>query len=224
MNKFTNILVLLFVFPALAFTIFIGFDLPIEILKISGASMPHKHEFFIGFAICILIIDGRRSIRRWTGMRMVSQLKRFQWNEPMDKSRVRQVSMYLNLEALMNFFFAIGFYMITPEAWPFALVMAIVGLDHLIFGIYGRLAKKFRVGITKNAIVVADRDVKVIYYTGLRKVTTQQQSLFFDYIKELQMSIPSGSIASENRASFRNAVEANVDRNKVYFSEGFKEF
>lgn len=224
MNKFTNILLLLFMFPTLGLTIYVGFDLPIEFLKVTGASLPYKNELFIAFAAIILMIGGRRSMRRWVGMRMVSQFSRFQWNEPMDKTRVRQTSMYLNLEAVMHFFFAISMYGITPLAWPVSVVMVVLGLDHLIFGIYGRSAKKFRVGITKNAIVVADRDVKVIYYTGLRKITTQQQSLFFDYIKQLQISIPIGSISPENRKSFRNTVEGNVDRDVVYFSEGFKEF
>jgi hypothetical protein len=224
MNKFVNILLMLISFPALALVVFVGFDLPIEILKTTGNALPFKAEIILGFAAILLIVGGRRSMRRWMGMRMVSQLKRFQWNQPMGKSRIRQANMYLNLEALMHLFLAIGTFSVTEQAWSISLVYLLLGLDHLIFEIYGTTRKKFRVGITKNAIVVADRDVKIIYFSGLRRVSTHQQSLFFDYIKELQIAIPIDAIAAENRTSFRETIAEIVDRDKVFFSEGFKVF
>lgn len=224
MNKFINILLLLLMFPAMGVVIYVGFDLPVEFLKTSGKYIPYKQEIFLGFGILFLIVGGRRSFRRWAGMRLVAQISRYQWNEPMGKKRLSQAGMYLNLEAAIHFVVAGAAFAITPESWPVAGALAILGVDHLVFGIYGRTNGKFRVGITKNAIVVADRDVKIIYYTGLRRVTTHQQSLFFDYIKELQIAIPIDSIAPENRTSFRQCVEKNIDRDKVYFSEGFKAF
>ncbi len=211
-------------FPALALTVYVGFDLPIEFLKTTGNNLPFKGEIFLGFGAILLIVGGRRSMRRWMGMRMVSQISRFQWNQPMGKTRIRQANMYLNLEAIMHLFLAIGTYSITHQAWPISAVYLILGIDHLLFEIYGTSRNKFRVGITKNAIVVADRDVKVIYFSGLRRVSTQQQSLFFDYIKELQIAIPIDAVAAENRTSFRETIEQIVDRDKVFFSEGFKEF
>lgn len=224
MNKFINILLLLLMFPAMGLAIYVGFDLPVEFLKTTGQYIPYKAEMFLGFGALFLIVGGRRSVRRWAGLRMVNQISRYQWNQPMGGKRLRQAGMYLNLEAVLHFFIAISTYAITPQSCPVSLAIFLLGLDHLVFEIYGRTQNKFRVGITKNAIVVADRDVKIIYYTGLRQVSTHQQSLFFDYIKELQIAIPIDSIAPENRSSFRQAVEANVDRDRVYFSEGFKEF
>jgi hypothetical protein len=224
MNKFVNILLLLISFPALAFVVYIGFDFPVEFLKTTGNNIPFKQEIFLGFGAILLTVGGRRSMKRWTGMRMVSQISRFQWNYPMGKSRIRQANMYLNLEAMMHLFLAFATYTITPQAWPISAVYLMLGIDHLIFEIYGTSRNKFRVGITKNAIVVADRDVKIIYFSGLRKVSTQQQSLFFDYIKELQIAIPIDAVAAENRTSFRETIEQIVDRDKVFFSEGFKGF
>ena len=224
MNKFVNILLMLISFPAMALAVYVGFDLPIEFLKTTGNNLPFKAEIFLGFGAILLIVGARRSMRRWMGMRMVSQISRFQWNQPMGKSRIRQANMYLNLEAVMHFFLAIGTYSITPQAWPISVVYLLLGLDHLFFEIYGTTRNKFRVGITKNAIVVADRDVKIIYFSGLRRVSTHQQSLFFDYIKELQIAIPIDAISSENRTAFREALEVNLDRDKVFFSEGFKVF
>lgn len=224
MNKFINILLLMLMFPALGLVIFVGFDLPVEFLKTSGYNIPYKRELFIAFGALFLIVGGRRSVRRWAGIRMAGQIARYQWNQPMGEKRIRQASMYLYIEAAIHFIIGGASYVITPEAWPIALALGILGADHLFFCIYGRANDKFRVGITKNAIVVADRDIKVIYYTGLRKISTHQQSLFFDYIKNLQISIPSDAIAPAHRTSFRQCVESNVDRDKVHFSEGFREY
>lgn len=224
MNKFVNILLLILLLPTVGVVIFVGFDLPIEFLRISGANLPYKQEIFFVFAALILIVGGRRSIRRWVGLRMVSQTKRYIWNQPMHKTRVKQAVMYLNLEAFMHVFFAVATYVVCPEAWVISAVMALLAVDHFVFGIMGKFFHKFRVGITKSAIVFSDRDIKVAYFSGLRKVSTQQQSLFFDYIKELQIAVPSGSIAPQNRKEFRETIEAIVNRDVVFFSESFKSF
>lgn len=224
MNKFVNILLLIMALPTLGITICVGFDLPIEFLKTTGANLPFLEEMFYVLGVLFLIVGGRRSLRRWAGIRMVSKLARYQWNFPMGNKRKRQAMMYLNLEAVVHVLYAVAIYELTPVAWPVALVTFILGLDHFLFGLICGRGNRFRVGITKNAIVIADRDVKIAYFSGLRRVSIQQQSLFFDYIKDLQISFPADAIAKENRTSFREAVAANVDRDKVYFSEGFKAF
>jgi hypothetical protein len=213
---------LLILFPVLAFTIFVGFDLPIEFLKTSGKNVPYKEHIFLSFAGILLLVGARRAIRRWMGLRLVNQIAKFQWNQPMSKARIKQVNLYLILEATMHFFIAIGTYVVAPESYPVSIVMFLLGIEHLIFAGVGTSGKKFRIGITSKAIVVADRDVKIAYFSGLRQVSTQQQSIFFDYIKELQISFPLDCISNEDRAGFRNTIEKNVNRDRVFFSEGFK--
>lgn len=224
MNKFVNILMLLLMLPTMAITIYVGFDLPVEFIKTTGEHMPFKAELFLIFAGLLLIVGARRSVRRWLGVRMVNQIPRFQWNEPMGASRLKQVNLYLIMEAGVSFFLAFSCWVVTHQSWPVVLVMTVLGIDHLLFAIVGRQKNRFRVGVTSKAIVVADRDIKVIYFSGLRRVSTHQQSLFFDYIKELQFAVPIDVVAQENRTLFREAIEKNINRDKVYFSEGFKEF
>ena len=62
-----------------------------------------------------------------------------------------------------------------------------------------------------------------MYFSGLRRVTVQQQSLYFEYIKDLQLSASLDGISAEDRKTFRETIESAVDRNVVFFSEGFKE-
>jgi hypothetical protein len=60
--------------------------------------------------------------------------------------------------------------------------------------------------------------VQLVYLSGLRKVSIHQQTIYFDYIKGLQMTIPVESIEPEQREAFFTVLESKVDRDKVFFS------
>lgn len=224
MNKFINILLLLILFPVIALAIIIGFDVPVEFMKTTGAFLPYKLETFACFAAVILIIGARRSIRRWMGLRMVNQLGRFQWNAPMAKNRYKQSVLYLMLESLLHLVIAYALFVLCAEAWPVVIVLSVLAMDHVFFAFLGSKKQLFRVGITSKAILVADRDLKAVYFSGLRKVSKHQQSLFFDYIKDLQIAFPSDCISESDRETFKTILAQNLDRDTVFFSESFKSF
>jgi len=224
MNKSINIFLVLFIIPAIAFSIVVGFDISIEFLKTSGKFIPFQKTIFASFAALFFLMGIRRTSKRWSGIRMVNQIAKFQWNEPVDKQRVSQANLYLIIEAVIHFMVSMVFLILTPKSIWISCVFFALGLDHLIFCIIGNLKKLWRVGITNKAVVVADRDFKVLYFSGLRKVSVHQQSIFFDYIKELQLSFPIQCIKQENRQSFVAKLEEKVDREKVFFSESFKDF
>jgi hypothetical protein len=224
MNKFINILLLLILFPVISFTIIVGFDIPLEFLKISGANMPYINEVFYVFAILIFLIGVRRSLKRWLGIRMVNQTVRFQWTAPMGENRYKQSTLYLFLEAILHFFMATALYQISDYSLPVVFVLVVLALDHVFFAIITKSKNLYRVGITSKAIVIADRDVKVVYFSGLRKVDKQQQSLFFDYIKDLQISFPTDCINESFRAEFKEKLASKLDRDSIFFSESFKSF
>jgi len=224
MNKSINIFLVLFIIPAIAFSIVVGFDISIEFLKTSGKFIPFQKTIFASFAALFFLMGIRRTSKRWSGIRMVNQIAKFQWNEPVDKQRVSQANLYLIIEAVIHFMVSLVFLILTPKSVWISCVFFALGLDHLIFCIVGNVKKLWRIGITNKAVVVADRDFKVLYFSGLRKVSVHQQSIFFDYIKELQLSFPIQCIKQENRQSFVAKLEEKVDREKVFFSESFKDF
>jgi len=224
MNKFVNILTLLLLAPAFGVAIFAGFDLPVEFLKSSGNNLPFLSQIFLVFAILFFIINGRRAMKRWAGLRMVNQLSKFQWNHEIGKKRKSQINMYLIMEGVVHLLVAFAFHYLTYRAKLVSLAFILTGLDHLLFLCYGNLFHKWRVGVTNKAIVVGEREFKAIYYSGLRRVSVHQQTLFFDYKDELQLAISSDSISPENRLSFRNILEEKVNRDRVFFSEEFKSF
>lgn len=204
--------------PTMALTIFVGFDLPIEMFKISGNNLPYKEYIFLGMGMLILIVIIRRSIRRWMGMRIVNQVKKFKWNAEVSTERKSRVRVYLLLEALVMTFIGVALYQVTETAITPAAAFLFGALDSVVFAIAGRNGK-YRVGISSKAVIVADREVILLYFTGLRKISAHQQTTYFDYIKGLQLSFPTDCIQEEDKEEFLTILEAQIDPNRVFFSK-----
>jgi hypothetical protein len=219
MNKFINALLLFLLFPTMLFTIAVGFDMPIEFLRTSGQQLPYRFEIFLALGLFIFIILLRRTVRRWMGMRLVNQLEKFKWNQRMSQDRIKRVIVYTIMEAIVLFFVGSTLYRITNEAIFPALAFCFATVDNFIFLAYGVSLKKFRIGVTSKAIIAADREVSLVYFYGLRKISIHQQSLFFDYIKGLQLSFPVDCVPVAEKDAFFEAVEAQVDTNKVFITK-----
>lgn len=219
MNRFINVVLVFLFLPTLLLAIYVGFDLPVSILKTTGAEFPYHREIFLGLGLLIFIINLRRSIRRWMGMRIVSNVQKFKWNAAVSLERKKRVNTYLLLESFIMTGAGIGLYLITPSAWGPAFALLFAALDSILFSIIGTTGNLFKIGLTSKALIVADREVIVLYFSGLRKVSAHQQSIYFDYIKGLQLSFPSDCIANENRDEFLQLLEAQFNPDKVFFSK-----
>lgn len=222
MNKFINILLFLISMPTMVLAIIVGYNLPLEFIKTSGAQLPYKTQIFLVIGIIYFIIIVRRSSRRWMGSKMVSQVSKFKWNVSMGEGRLKQVFLYQWLEALVMLVGGFALYSVTEAAIVPACALAFGALDNLVFLFAGKLKHVYRIGLTSKALVVADRDVKVLYLSGLRKVTIHQQTVFFEYIKDLQLAFPLNCIPDEDQKEFKDQLEASVDKNKVFFDERMK--
>lgn len=218
MNKSINILLGMLLFPTMALTIFVGFDLPIEMIKMSGNNLPYKDYIFLGLGLLILIVIIRRSVRRWMGMRIVNKVKKFKWNAEVSPERKSRVRVYLLLEALVMTFVGIALYMVCETAIAPGIAFLIGALDNIVFAIAGRNGK-YRVGISSKAVIVADREVILLYFTGLRKISAHQQTTYFDYIKGLQLSFPTDCIQENERDEFLKVLEEQIDPDRVFFSK-----
>ena len=208
----------LLLIPTMALAIFVGLDLPIEMFKVSGNNLPYKEYIFLGLGMMIVIVIIRRSIRRWMGMRIVNQVKKFKWNAEVSKERKSRIRVYLLLEALVMTFIGIALYEVCESALPPGIAFLMGALDSIIFAIAGRNGH-YRVGISSKAVIVADREVILLYFTGLRKISAHQQTTYFDYIKGLQISFPTDCIQEEDREEFLKVLEEQIDPNRVFFSK-----
>jgi hypothetical protein len=221
MNRSINILLLLVSFPAMAFAIIVAFDITNEFVLPEGVEQNMRPTLIFGVcAIVLLLLVGRRSLMRWTGVSMTSKPEKFLWSTPIGRERMTRVSLYLIIEIVVAAFFTGICYWLTPIAWPITTVYGLLFLDQLLFLLIAR--KWFRVGITHKAVVVSDRELRVLYFSGLRRVEVQQQTLYFEYIEDLQLFFPVNCIPEGEFTAFRETLETRVDRNKVFFSEKFK--
>jgi hypothetical protein len=213
-NSFINILTFILTIPLLALTIFTGFDIPIDSLGITGSELQYRNEIFSALGVLLFFVQLRRTTRRWMALVMVNKLDRFKWNQLVSPSRKSRVITYNLLEALVMSSLAIGLYVINPETIIPAVVFALFSLDSIVFVFLGK--DKFRVGLSSKAIFVADREIILIYFTGLRKITVHQQTIFFDYINDLQLTFPLNCIREENRPSFFESLDNTVDKDRVF--------
>lgn len=218
MNRFINALLLFIFLPTLLLTIYIGFDLPINILRTTGANLPYGQEIELGLGTLILIIGIRRSIRRWMGMRIVSKKEKFLWNAEVSLARKKRVNTYLLLESTIMTAIAAGLYLVSPAAWMPSLALVIIAIDGIIFAIIGSNGR-YRVALSSKALIIADREVIVLYFKGLRKVSAHQQTVYFDYIKGLQLSFPTNCLDEKTKTEFLKQLESQLDPNKVFFSK-----
>ncbi len=218
MNRSINILLIFFSFPAFAFIICVAFD--IHFFNIPIAELPFKFHIFIGVATLLELLIIRRSVSRWVGVGMTRKPEKFLWSTPVSAARKKQVRLFLMMEALLALFAMITVFLLTMEAWPIAVVYGIMFLDQILFLAIAQ--SWFRVGITHKAVVVADREVRLLFFSGLRRIETHQQTLYFEYIEDLQLSFPINCIPEGKYSEFKTALEERVNRDRVFFSEGFK--
>ncbi|MEN9699598.1 MAG: hypothetical protein RLZZ301_796 [Bacteroidota bacterium] len=148
MNSFINLILLVISLPALFVAVFVGFDLPIEFLHTTAGQLPYRFALLASFAMLLLIVSLRRSIRRWMGVKMCEQTAKFVWNQPISNRRTKRVLVYNSLEAGIFLALAVGVISICKEAWPLGLVYLLMCIDALSFAFMNRL--KFRVALSQR--------------------------------------------------------------------------
>src|SRR5690606_7681345 len=126
----------------------VGRDIPISFLRTTGYYLPYKDVYFIVVAALILTIGGRRSVQRWMGVAMIRQISRYQWNEPIGKGRKSRTLFYLILEGFFHIIIAYLLLFFTKSAFPVFIVLTLLGIDHFVYAILGKIQNMFRIGIT----------------------------------------------------------------------------
>lgn len=198
----------------MGFCIYVGYDVQIDFLHDSGGNLPFQKYVYLGFGVVFFGLLGWRSVRRWMGIYIVSQTQRFSWNLVVSKRRKLRIVTYTLLEVLIMGILAYALhslmqFLILPTA-----VLLFFSFESLIFILIGT-KRRFRVGISSKAIIASDREVVIVYFTGLRKITLGKNSIYFDYINDLQLLFPTDCLEDDQIASFKQEVEKMIDRDKV---------
>jgi hypothetical protein len=58
----------------------------------------------------------------------------------------------------------------------------------------------------------------LIYFTGLRKITVHQQTIYFDYIENLQLRFPTNCIEENKLSGFFEKLETVIDKDRVFMN------
>jgi len=217
MNSFINVLLLVASAPTFLLAIFVGFDLPLEMLRIQAREIPYLSYIFLGLAAILFAISLRRTIRRWSGLYLVNQRKKYLFNEEIKKERKKRVIVYTVLESVIIAYLGYSYTALTQDAWAPSAVMYAFAAEGILFLAFGLLTRKFRIGVTSKAVLVADREVSVLYFSGLRQVSISQQSIYFEYIENLQLNFPLDCLDAENKSDFFDTLQQVVDKEKVLF-------
>jgi len=217
MNSFINVILLVVSLPTFLLTIFVGYDLPIESLRMQATEIPYLPYIFLGLAAVLFVLSLRRTLRRWSGLFLVNQRSKYVFNAEIKIERKKRVVVYTVLESVILAYLGYAYSAITPLAIAPSIVMYVFSVEGIIFLSYGLLAKKFRVGITSKAVLVADREVSVLYFSGLRQISISQQTVYFEYIGNLQMNFPVDCLDGQNKSDFFETLRGQVDENRVLF-------
>ncbi len=218
MNSFVNAILLALTFPLIMLTIIVGFDLPVEMLKTSGKNLSFADEIFWLLATLMGLIAFRRSIKRWMGMKIVNATERFIINFEVSTARKNRVVVYNLIESCIMLSLGLSIYNLTTHALVPTIVLLSFSFDNLLFLAIG-YKNRFRIGLSSKALIVSDREVTVIYFEGLRKISIEQQTIYFDYIKDLQLSFPTNCLRDEDKELIFNGLNDIVDKDKVMFSK-----
>lgn len=217
MNKYYNVLLVFWYVSAMLVAVPVGFES--SFLNVNEENIWYFETGFLIWGCIMLVINIRRSIRRWVAMRLVNQLPKFKWNTVVSKERIKRVFSYNFLEAFVMICCGTAIFIITPLAWLVFVGLMFGALDGIFFVIYGAKRDRFRVGLTPKALLAGDRDVVIIYFLGLRRISLQQKTLFFDFKEEgMQFRFPIDLIPEEKREEFFTELRESVDQSKVYFS------
>jgi len=214
MNSFTNSVLLFFSLPLMGFCIYVGYDVQIDFLLMSGAGLPFQSYIYLGFGLLFFGLLGWRSVRRWMGVYIANKTKRFAWNTPISSKRKQRVITYTLLEVLVMTSLSFALYRIL-DFWVLpAGILLFFSVESIVFILSG-VKNRFRVGVSSKAIIAADREVVIVYFSGLQKITLGKDSIYFDYIKELQLLFPTDCIEKDQISDFKKEVQKRIDRDKV---------
>lgn len=205
---------------------FFNSDLSIPFVKPSVSVMylyEYKHIYVYSLGLLYFIVGLRKAARKWVGLFMAKQVKKFRFSAPIGKVRKTRVMLYSITEVIFLGLFASFYIMCSELVMILGIILFIFAAEHLLHLILGFASKWYRVGITAKAIFSTDREVKSIYFTGLRKVFVQQDTIYFEYIKELTLTIPTDVIGNSDMADFKAEFEKHINLDKVYLSPTYKE-
>jgi hypothetical protein len=227
MNKVINIfsLVLLFLFSFLAIGNYE--DIGISVYEIND--IKYLKEICFGLIIVIGLFGLLRIQRRWTGIKDIKSFKKFAYKTPLSKKAKALVVMFSVMEIIFLSFF-IGLFIkelhldVYNYLTPMIIVLLIIIIEIIFFTIYVFNAKDVLImGVNKNLIAFFDREIHIVYFDGLQRISIYQNRLHFKYKLDLNVFVEIDYIPQENLLDFKQALENVLAKKKIFIDNSFQE-
>jgi len=220
MNRFYNIWLLIFTLLTFPFALAVGLNEDFEFLglKIQGEEFAYKKMVFISSAGIIFLLGALKASKKWLGMRVIKQVKRFKFTCGLSSERQSRVLVYNSIEILFLLLFGLFFFIMSQESIYLTIAYLILAAENIANSFFGAAKKRYGIGISSKALIRVDREVNVIYFKGLQKITKHQDTLYFDYVNDLTLHVPLNVVPEEKETFFYEALKHQVDPDKVYYS------
>jgi hypothetical protein len=168
----------------------------------------------------VMLFGAFKASRRWMAVGLLKHNNRFLYTAPVSLERIKRISLYGVVEIVFLAMFAAFFIYASPDSLFLGLAYVILASEHVIHLVVGLKSHFFAVGITKKAVVAVDREAKVMYFSGLRKIARHQQTLYFEYKNDLVLHIPLNMLSDEKK--FVTELRKVALPEKVFYT-GFDE-
>lgn len=201
------------------FVLAVGWNIDFSIfgLNVPGEEFKYADLFFSIAAGIVFALGVLRASKKWAGINITRQKRRFLFFTNISKSRMKRVVLYNVLEMSFYLIFTFFFLVVMETALYLGLVFVLLFIDNLINTLFGVFKQTYSIGITSKAIIFVDRDVKAIYFKGLKKISKHQQTIYFEYVNDLVLHIPTNIIPREKESDFLKTVQKIADPSKVYY-------
>lgn len=232
MNKVVNVFSGIILALYCAFVMAVIYDFSFS--SFSVKYVPYKEQICGGLALLILLLGVLRIKRKWQGAADMKNFKRFHFDRPISKSAKNLALLYAIGEGvfmliLMAF---LANLMRTSSVYvlPMLLIILALFVEAIIFTfkIYGG-GESFRIGIDKKAVAYFNREMHILYFTGLRRIEMHQDMINFQYKEDLNLLLPIELIDKKDRLAFREAliktIETHVNTNNgkiIYIDDAFR--
>lgn len=171
----------------------------------------------------ILLFGGSRAARKWSGIKIVNRIDKFTFSKPISKERKDLVRVHSLTEIIGYILLGSLFISFSEQAIIISIVFLLLILDSILNLFLGIWKGKYRIGLTRKAVLQVDREVKPIYFKGLKRISRVQDEIFFEYVNDLVLDMQLSTIPEENRDEFLHVLKETVDESKVYYS-GFDKY
>jgi len=227
MNKVINILSvsILFLFTFLA----VGNieDIGISVYEIN--QIKFLKEICYGIIVVITLLALLRIQRRWVGIKDIKSFKKFIYKTPLSKKAKTLALVFSVMEIIfLSFFIAIYFKELSHDVdfllLPIIIVLLIIVLEITLFTTIALKSKNIMImGVNQNLIAFFDREIHIVYFDGLQRISIYQNRLHFKYKLDLNVFVEIDYIPKDNLLEFKKHLEQVLLAKNVFIDDSFRE-